>query len=158
MIDFNPVKVIISNIAPILSSIIGGSSEISLTAISMISKMFGANINDPNDILSKIKSDPDKDNKLKNLEVEIAKISLKKQSIEDVENARDRQVDLAKLGISDKIPGYLALCFTFGFFIWIFFLTIFSKLQNDVVTMGLISAMTIILTYYFGSSNDKNKN
>lgn len=83
---------------------------------------------------------------------------LEKAYLEDRQDARNREVEMAKLGKSDFVMQSIAVIVTLGFFTTLIIALSVDDLsadQKDVVMMmlGMLStAFAAIIAYYFGSS------
>lgn len=143
--------------APLLGNLLGG--PLGASVVSTIANTFGADPNDTTDIFKKINADPQATEKL----IELQKVELQRTQMQlnDIANARQREVELAKSGKVDDTPRLLALGFTAGFLILTLVLGIlkivYPEFNLDTLFMGLSNAEMIVLTYYFGSSNKDKK-
>lgn len=165
------IKSLVSTTAPILgNAIIPG---IGGTAISMISKMLGCDPNDPKNIEAAINGNPETLLKLKELEAKNEQFLLKasqendKMYIADTQNARNREIQLAKETGKMNWPMYvlggLVVIGFFGTVIGLFTveLMVLNKELVIYTVGGLQSAFITIIAYFYGSSKgskDKDHN
>jgi hypothetical protein len=134
----------------------------------LIASQFGAERNNPEDVMQKINADPNAVLKLKELELtnqqKLAEIALEehKATLQDIASARAREVQLAQSGNRDWMPSILALIVTSGFFIT-FFIIFFTQSDSgdkevlNVMSGNLGAGLISVLGYYFGSSNKEKK-
>ena len=128
----------------------------------LVADLFGADSTDPTDIMTKMQADPDHDIKLKQLEVDkgeyIANLHADSYSkeVEDRESARQREIELAKLGKSDWVPKFIDIVFVVGFFALAFIQMLPNvKIVNTTVSMmvgAIIREMVEIIRYYRGGA------
>jgi hypothetical protein len=87
---------------------------------------------------------------------------LEKMIEEDVANARQREVEMAKAGAKDNTPKALAACITLGFFVtlWVVFIHGVPPATHDLA-IGMVNvlgtAWVCVVSYYFGSSSGSDK-
>ncbi len=143
---------IVSKSAPLLGTILG--SPLAGAAISLVSSTFGANPKDTQDILDKIRSDPEATLKLKTLEYnhfeEIQRIaSVNYQTeVDDRKNAREREKTL-----HDYVPTILAVGFLVNYALIQFYCVTHPLTTNDIISARFQDVLIMIISYYFGSSH-----
>lgn len=149
----------ISSYAPLVGTALDG--PLGGLIGTLIENLFGASPKNPDELLNKINADPEAELKLKSLqyqhETELAQINAGnvKEEIDDVENARDREIQLAKLGIKDKMTHFLAFIII-GSVIGIVFAQLIPGINtsNSAIvgqTCGMLTREILqICSYYFG--------
>lgn len=154
--------------APLLGSLLG--SPLVGVGLSLLASVFGGDPKSPQEILSKIQIDPDKDVKLKQLELDHQDLFRKLQStdyqtqVDDVKSAREREEKVLQLtGKFDWVQHVLAIIVVVGFFLVIamVFITSLDKSDHDVLYMlvGVLgTTFGNIYSFYFGSSLTGNIN
>ena len=156
---FGKIKNVIGAIAPTLATGLG--SPIAGTAASMIAEALGCSPNPksieqamasatPEQIVQLKKIDKDFEIKMKELDVDLYSIQTK-----DIQDARDKFSN-------DWTPKFIAALTMLGFIGYIFYITIFpvSDASDDIVMLAvgsLTAASSVVLAYFFGSSQDKDK-
>lgn len=164
------IKNIVGKVCPILGSAI--TPGVGGVAGSLIAKMLDCDSNNPKDIESQLKDNPEIVLKLKELELKheqfLVQLSQEndKLYIDDIKNARNREIEYTKATGEINWPLYLLSgLITIGFFITIiclfnFELIAFNKELIIYTIGGLQSAFITVVAYFFGSSkgsSDKNK-
>lgn len=160
----------IANFAPLVGDIlpIPGAETIG----KLIAHLFGGNINDPSDLIERIKGDKDAAIKLAQFELqhkeELQKIALQHQIaiFDDRKNARERELSYIKLtGKVDTTLKVMAYAITLGFFACLFGLYIPNVSINEqersllLVLIGMLaSKWQTIVDYFFGSSSKEKLN
>jgi len=156
---FGKIKNVIGAIAPTLATGLG--SPIAGAAASMIAEALGCSPNPksieqamasatPEQIVQLKKIDKDFEIKMKELDVDLYSIQTK-----DIQDARDKFSN-------DWTPKFIAALTMLGFIGYIFYITIFpvSDASDDIVMLAvgsLTAASSVVLAYFFGSSQDKDK-
>lgn len=156
---FGKIKNVIGAIAPTLATGLG--SPIAGAAASMIAEALGCQPNPksieqamatatPEQIVELKKVDKDFEVKMKELDVDLYNIQTK-----DIQDARDKFSN-------DWTPKFIAALTMLGFIGYIFYITIFpvSDASDDIVMLAvgsLTAASSVVLAYFFGSSQDKDK-
>lgn len=163
-------KSIIKLGAPLLGSVVGGPAGSAIGG--MVASLFGADPNDPADILAKISLDPqaavklqelqlNHKERLEELKIEEGKIALEetKAILADRQSARQRETAVVQAtGKSDINLYLLAWTIVVGFFVLtgiLMFKDCFSPQITGVVNLlfgGLVSGFATVLAYFFGSS------
>lgn len=131
----------------------------------LIADAFGGNINDPKDLINRIKNDSDAAIKIKEIEAN-ERIEAERIIAQDKQNARTREVDYIKAtGEKDYTLKNLAYITTAGFFLVLLLLFIPGIDVNEqeknliLVLLGMLaSKWQTIIDYFFGSSNSKRDN
>lgn len=153
--------------APLLGSVIGG--PVGGKVGQLVASAFGADPDDPDDVIAKIEADPEAAIKLRELEtkhrerleelkLEEARIALTEKSIylADAQSARDREKAIVRTTGKKDINLYvLAWVVVGGFFILtgiLMFKGIGSNPVLDILFGGLVSGFATVLGYFFGSS------
>lgn len=160
-------KEIIKRGAPILGAAFGAPGA---AVGAIVANVFGADWNNPDDILEKIKSDPEADQKLLEIqnshELQLAQLALQKQIVEnqDRQRATNREIELARVGKNDNTPRNLAYLVTIGFFIFIF---LFPYMQKEISTAETQIMMILVgilaskfssgYDYFLGTSHGSDK-
>ena len=155
---FGKIKNVIGAIAPTLATGLG--SPIAGAAASMIAEALGCQPNPksieqamatatPEQIVELKKVDKDFEVKMKELDVDLYNIQTK-----DIQDARDKFAN-------DWTPKFIAALTMLGFIGYIFYITIFpvSDASDDIVMLAvgsLTAASSVVLAYFFGSSQDKD--
>lgn len=158
------IKQALGGVAPALATILGG--PLAGNAVnSIIGALFGKDATpSPEEIQARFGQLSTVDiYKLKELEtkfvLEEKRINLEREKLpfQDVKNARAREIELSKSGNKDNTQKILAYIVTSGFFVMLFFLC-FLEIPTDMKDViylmagGLISAFSMVLGYYFGTS------
>lgn len=146
---------IVSKVAPLVGGMLG--TPMASIAISLLSHIFGGNGNDIANLLSKIKSDPESELKLKTLEYQhqeaLQQFNLTQRSDEISDNKSAR--DLAeKLDNHFWILPTLSIFFIMGFFIFIYLMLgkYFSSSDDVHRIFDILSnSLMLILAFWFGS-------
>ena len=126
----------------------------------LIANIFGGNINNPDDLIERIKNDKDAGFKLAQLQLN-HQAMIEKIFLEDKQNARQREVEYIKsTGKEDKTLKILAYITTIGFFVALFLLfypqTQINDHERDLLAMligMLTSKWQTVIDYFFGASN-----
>ena len=165
-------KEIIAKGAPLLGTVIAGPAGGVVGGL--VASLFGANVDDPKEVLQKMTADPEAAVKLATLEAEQStklaelKIQEAQNYLADIQSARSREVEIVKsTGARDwnlyvmawiVVVGFVALC--------AFLFLVGRDIQPNaeriayMVTGGLIAGFQSVLSYFFGSSkgsSDKNE-
>lgn len=161
--NWEPVKKAITAIAPTVGTLLGGPLG-GMVAGQLSTLLTGSKDATPKEMLQAFgSSNPDVFLQLQQLEndtklqLEQMNIDLHKLQLDDVTNARQRQIELAKAGIKDWVPSIIALSVTFGFFlILILLLFVDAPEGTDKVMAMILGALSnsfgLVLAYYFGAS------
>lgn len=155
--DLSAVKNAISIYAPLLGGAIGGQAG-DLVG-SLIAMAFGSSFKNPEDLLAKIRSDPEAALKLRQLQDQHqeALMALENQQAiiitTDIQDARKRQLEEEKItGHRDWIVPILAF-FVLCIYAIIQFYVIFNPSSaDDLVSARLQDVVIIVMSYYFGYS------
>jgi hypothetical protein len=156
--DIKDVGKLIAKEAPLLGGIIGSVNPIAGLIINAVAHLFGADSSNPDDIASKINSDPTSALKLKQLELQHAEV-LQQNAVDDRKSARLREENIIRLtGRRDSILDYIAFVVIAGYFFFsslILFVTFNDTTYHIVLMMvgQLTNCLTMVLSYYFGASN-----
>lgn len=159
MVSWNDVFSVVKKSAPILGDAIASSSPIAGVALTLISKAFGANKNDPEDLLNKINADPEYQLKLTKIEYDHEESLLNiqesdyKTEVDDRKDARQRQVDL-----HDWVPTILAIGFLINYAAIQFYCVMYTNDSTDIISARFQDVLIMIMSYYFGSMHKRNSN
>ncbi len=166
------LKEVVAKGAPILANaIVPGSGGIAST---LIGNVLGIDPNDPEKMISELKkANPEVWVKLKEVqmqhEAKLIELGIEndKMYLDDIKNAREREIEIAKSGGSNTPMYILASLIVVGFFILmcilIFKTTAIPEGTKEIayILVGTLSAnFGQVCQYFFGSSkgsNDKNK-
>jgi len=163
--DWKQLGKTVAKAAPLLGSALGpGGAAVG----GIIASVFGTK-NEPDAIAEAVASNPDAAIKLREIEnahaVKLADIALEGERVRlaDVANARDREVELARIGSKGQYAGHVvALVVTVGFFVILGFLLATPRGadpgQAMLLLLGSLGAgfMTVI-QYYLGSSKSSSE-
>lgn len=149
--SMNDVVRKVRTIAPSLAAAIAETNPISSILYTLITQIFGAKANDPNDLLTKINADPEAAIKLKKIEYDHQE-SLKSLDAQDRESARNREIEMTKLtGKPDIVAHCIAVLTVLGFFIMsglqIFYPSFLQDKSN--IQTALVTGFLLVLHYYF---------
>lgn len=143
--------------SPLIASAISSTNPIAGMLISLISKTFGANKDDPQDIINKIYGDPEAEIKIKKLEFEHEESLINLQSedykteVDDRKSARNREVSL-----HDWVPTILAIGFLINYAAIQFYCVLSNNNSNEIISARFQDVLIMIMSYYFGSMHKKN--
>ena len=173
--EWSKVINLVKGAAPLLGTAIGGPAGtvvggLAGGAISLIGQAFGVeDVEDPEQIYNAIKADPEAVIKLKQIEldhkIELQKLALEidRAYLQDVQNARQRQVEVEKTtGKKDINLYFLAWTIVCGFF-GLTVVLIWHELPDDstgVVFLlfgALVAGFTQVINYFFGSSKSSGE-
>jgi hypothetical protein len=160
----NLVKAV-SKGAPIIGSLIGGpAGGAAGTALALLARAFGADPENPEEILQTIKNDPEAYVKLRQIEAEhereLTALALKSKiaDLDDRQSAREREIQITKsTGKKDYNLYVTAWCVLTGFFILTAVLMFYPLPEgsSQAVYMlfgALAGGFGTVLQYFFGSS------
>lgn len=174
--DWSKVVGLVKTAAPLLGTCIGGpagtaAGALASGAISLVASAFGVEESDnPEAIYNAIQADPDAIIKLKQIELnnktELERIALQRDqaSLADIQNARMREIEMAKATGKKDINLYvLAWLIIAGFFSLVILLMFIDMPEdsNGVIFLlfgALAAGFGQVLQYFFGttkSSGDK---
>ncbi|HEV2917602.1 MAG TPA: hypothetical protein VGW78_07715 [Candidatus Babeliales bacterium] len=157
---------IVSGFAPVLGSLLGGPIGGGVGAL--IASLFGGSKDDPADLVRRIQADPDAAVKLKKLEYdhleELKNIQAdrEKTQADDRKDARARELELAKMGMQDKMPHIIAFMII-GAVIGVVMAQLIPGVNtSNSALLGQISGMLTreiiqICAYYFGGDSQGDK-
>ena len=162
--DWKQLGKTVAKAAPLLGSALGpGGAAVG----GIIASVFGT-ANEPDAIAKAIETNPEAALKLREIEnthtEKLSEISLEGERVRlaDVANARDREVELARIGSHGQYAGHvMALVVTVGFFVILGFLLGTPRGtepgQAMLLLLGSLGAgfMTVI-QYYLGSSKSSS--
>jgi hypothetical protein len=154
MINFKDISSAVGKYAPLLGSVISTANPVAGMIVSLIASLFGANKDDPNDLIEKINSDENADKKLKQLEIEHQDL-LSNNKLADVENAREREIETTKItGKRDYVMQIIALLIIILTFVFVGIIFYFpgQVTTNNIVNIfigNLMAYFTLIIKYYF---------
>lgn len=160
----------VSKGAPIIGSLLGGpAGGAAGTAISMLARAFGADPENPEEILQAVKTDPDAFLKLKKLEAEheqeLTKLALQSEiaHLQDRQSARQREMDIVKsTGKKDYNLYVTAWAVLIGFFTLTGALMFYPLPQGSPQAVfmlfgALAGGFGQVLQYFFGSSKGSSE-
>jgi hypothetical protein len=144
---------LLKSVAPALATAVGG--PLGGAAVAMIADKLGLDDKTVEGVTQALIADPDKLNKLKEMELEFAKIDA-----QDRDSARKREVEMAKADvhfITKNITSLLALSTLSGALVMtslIFFVDFPDSQENIIIFVlgSLFGIATQVISYYFGSS------
>lgn len=148
---------VISKFVPALGAAILGAPGAAIG--SAVANLFGGSIDHPEDLAERINQDPEAKLKLLTLHYQLSTAFLG-----DVQNARQREIELAKAGKKhDWVLPVISLIVMVGFFavVGVIMFTKLDTSDHDVLyllvgTLG--AAFTQVLNYYLGTSfGEQNK-
>lgn len=154
MINLQDISNTVSKYAPLLGSIISTANPLAGMVVSLIASVFGANKDDPNDIINKIGSDENAAIKLKQLEIEHQNV-LSNNQLSDVESARNREIEITKTtGKKDYVVEVIAIliiiCTFFMVGLMIYYPDQLNKSNIISIFVGnLMAAFMLVIKYYF---------
>lgn len=154
MIDIKDIGSIVGKYAPLLGSIISTANPLAGMVVSLIASVFGANKDDPSDIINKINSNENAAQKLKELEIEHQNL-LSNNQIQDVENARTREIETTKItGKRDYVMETIAiLIIASTFFLTGLMIFYPNQINNNTIinifSGNLMAAFMLVIKYYF---------
>jgi hypothetical protein len=144
------------------ASIIGAPGAIAANLIDSVSKLFGVDSKNPEDLLAKIQNDPEAFLKLKQIEnnykVQLEQLNIQNNQniLVDKQDARETQSKKLSQHYKDPMYPFLAVSITIGFFLSLLALYfIKDNVFRDVVCtmIGVLCAnFKDVYNYYFGSS------
>lgn len=158
--DMSGVARIIAKSAPAVASVISSVNPVAGIMVNLVAQLFGADPENPDDIIQKMANDPEAALKLKQLEYQHDEI-LQKTATDDRMNAREREEQIVRItGKRDYVLDAIAFLVIIGYFIMCGVVA-FTKMDNtdhDILYM-LIGQLTggfiMILSYFFGATNKK---
>lgn len=152
--DFKKISETVSEYSPLLASVVTEANPIAGLIVMAIAKMFNTT-SDSDDIVSKIKNDPDAQLKIKQLEQE-HEDALMQNQVEDTINARTRETEITRItGKRDWVIGFLTVIVVFGFFTLCILNYFVQGHDNNIIIMQMdqiSSGFMLCLGYFFGSS------
>lgn len=161
-ISWDSVKDVVGGAAPLVGSLLGGSAGSAVGEL--VASALGVD-NTADAVATAMKTDPEAATKLRELELthktklEELRIEEEKARLLDVQNARSREVELAKAGKSNSPLYVLAAAVVVGFFAIVFVLLFKSAVIPDgsrevaFLLVGTLStAFGAVIQYFFGSS------
>lgn len=143
---------VVGKVAPLLGGVLGG--PLGSVAVSLVASLFHANNSDLQDILDKIKNDPDAELKLKTLELQHQealqnfKVTDYQTEVDDRKSARLREMTL-----HDHIPAILALLFLLCYAIIQVYSVMHPTAVDDIISARLQDILIMVFSYYFGSKH-----
>jgi hypothetical protein len=156
MIGWDNVISTVKSVSPLLASAISSKNPVGGIALNLISQAFGANKNDPEDIINKINADPEYQLKLRKIEFEHeealskSELQIYKTETDDRKNARDRETTL-----HDWVPTFLAIGFLLNYAAIQFYCVMHGNTENDIISARFQDVLIMIMSYYFGSIHKK---
>ncbi|MGO9314536.1 MAG: peptidoglycan DD-metalloendopeptidase family protein [Syntrophobacteraceae bacterium] len=144
--------------APLLGTVMGGPAGGVVGGL--VAQLFGADPAKPDDIMSKMNSDPQATTKLQDLQTKHQEgLDELNAYLADTHDARQREIDIVKAtGKKDTNLYVLAWVIVAGFFVLtgiLMFFGVKDPSSNAVVNLlfgGLVSGFATVLGYFFGSS------
>lgn len=123
-----------------------------------IAQIFGGDVKDPEGLAWKISQDPEAAIKLAEIENNLnismrdADVEDYKTEVDDRKNARQRNIELAKLGIKDYIQEIIALMLVAGCLLMLHTYQTTPTVEAKDLVLAVIAILSQIISYYFGSS------
>ena len=144
---------LLKSVAPALATVVGG--PLGGAAVSMIADKLGLDDKTVEGVTQALIADPSKLTKLKEMELEFAKIDA-----QDRDSARHREIEMAKSDVhfvTKNITSILAIGILTGSLIiamLVFFVDFPDSQENILIFVlgSLFSIATQVVSYYFGSS------
>lgn len=136
---------------PFLGKIVAGSAG--ETVAKTILNTIGISDDQPDDAIAQALNDPKNLDKL--IELQKLMIEHEKNVLDDVANARQRQVELAKAGIHDYVPEILALSFIVIYAVVQLYVLYHPGGQDDMISARVQDIVMIIVGFYFGNAYRK---
>jgi hypothetical protein len=144
---------LLKSVAPALATAVGG--PLGGAAVSMIADKLGLDDKTVEGVTQALIADPSKLTKLKEMELEFAKIDA-----QDRDSARNREIEMAKSDVhfvTKNITSILAIGILTGSLIiamLVFFVDFPDSQENILIFVlgSLFSIATQVVSYYFGSS------
>lgn len=171
-LSLNALGKFVAKAAPLLGGALAGPAGAAIGSI--VAAKFGGDINDPQDLITRIEADPQAQLKLleiqSNNEVELQRLYVvmaennlkyayleKESEYKDRDSARQREAALAQAGKRDVTPAVLAYVLTVGVFAALYYLfTHVVPAENKELIVGIVSALSTVwvgaMAYYHGSS------
>jgi hypothetical protein len=152
----HPIKDYLLKVAPLLGTAIVGPAGGVITTL--ISQLFGADTTKPDDLWQKISADKESALKLKKLETDHQEflvsnlVSQYKIHTDDLANARDRQLKMAKMGSKEIIMPILSIIAMMQFWTYILFCKYYNLSVDVTILTDLFAMAFMAFTFYFGSS------
>lgn len=141
---------IVSKSSPLLGTVLNGLLPASGLIISGLNAIFGANPNQPDDLLSKIQQDSEAALKLKQFEIEHQN-DLAKIIATDRASAREREVEVTRTtGNSDWIMHFLAVGSFLGTGAYLLLTIFLQKGWSETVWHDLLNFLMLVFSFYFG--------
>jgi hypothetical protein len=151
--------------APLLGSVIGGPAGAIIGSI--VANIFGGDIGNPSDLITKIHQDTESVNKLHELEL-AHQVALQQlviqQAADGMRYSNDNTADARRSNLASKtlFPQFLSTVVIVGFFACIYWVAVYKEqgVDHDVMftLLGAVgSGFGIVLNYWLGSSAEKGK-
>ena len=154
-------KTIIGLGAPLLGSVIAGPAGTIIGQV--VADMFGGDINDPDDILKRIRNDPESAIKLRQIQADEA-VNLQRFAFLQAELAVKNTVDARANNVASKtvFPEVISVMILIGFFGCVYWIAVYPQenFDKDIlnILLGVIgSAFAAVVNYWLGSSMDRKK-
>jgi len=165
-VDWSKVINFVKGAAPLLGTAIGGPvGTLAGGAISLIASTFGVeDAENPEAVYNAISADPDAVVKLKQIELnnktELERIALQKDQahLADIQNARTREIEMAKAtgkkDINLYVLAWIVVAGFFGSFILLTFINLPEASGQAIFLLcgALIAGFGSVMNYFFGTS------
>ncbi len=159
--DFSDLGEKVKKFAPSLGMLLTGN--LYGAASSALAAAFGGDANNPDDLAQRIDQDPQAQIKLAEIESNF-KLAMRNADVEeyktqvgDVQNARQRVIELAKAGIRDYMTEILALLIIAGYFVLNYHFAASTDHESKQVLQSLRDLAILVASYYFGSSRGERR-
>ncbi len=160
-------KSIVKKGAPLLGSVLGGPAGSAVGGL--LASVFGADPDEPDELLTKIEADPEAATKLRAIELKhrekLEELKLEEASIvleekklyfADTNSAREREKAIVERTGKKDINLYVLAWVVVGGFFILTGILMFKGIGNnpvlDILFGGLVSGFATVLGYFFGSS------
>jgi len=169
-IMLNELKNIVRGIAPALGTVLGGPLG-GAAATALSSALLGKPDATQQELIGALQNaTPDQIVKIKKIELdykielERLKVEQEKMYVDDVKDARKKNVSLARAGIKDNTANYLSYTIIFGYFFIVIYFGMYGVNESSKSliesSLELLKLMAVgVAGYHFGSSSgSKEKN
>lgn len=146
MVSWDDVFLLIKQVSPVLGNAIASKNPTGGMAINIISQTFGANKNDPEDILNKINADPEYHIKLKKIEFDHEEFL---QNNNRTSSKRDGST------LFDWVPTFLAIGFLINYAAIQFYCVIHNGTETDIISARFQDVLIMIMSHYFWNTHNR---
>lgn len=149
----NNIAEYVSKISPLLGAALGPAGSLGGIVISLIANLFSANPEKPEEILDKMKSDPEVEFKLKKLEEDHFEAlsahfnELAVSEVKDRGDARNMQISNR-----DWIVHFLAIGLLVGFFLYVSLGLFIPDYFDKGIFHDILNVLMLVFSFYFGKS------